>query len=448
MIIVIVPFILLLLVMLAKKIPYVGGDVRWALTIAALSALLLSGIYSPLAWLKALYFGTNALSWVIMLILFGGLFSQIQVEDGAMETFLKFMRASFGRSPRGLLVTMMIFLVVAGSLFGDAAAAVTVVGFLGITALSELQISGEKIAASLVMGSAMGSIMPPITQAIFLSSSLVGLEDPQPAVNIAYITVGIGAVFMCTYASRWVKIKSLPEHLIPQEKALQIVKAGWKSLVPFALLLIIVLLQSVGINIISFLNVITAPISDIPIIKGITNKVVLAIILCIIVSFLYAPVRKNADKILMGGFKKVSGPLLIMVCACFLVGAFSTGGQVGVVTEFAQGLQNHVLKLGGAATMCLMGMITGLQSATQSTIFTILGPALVSIGVDPVNVTVSGAHLAMAGQGLPPADMLTFLTAGFVGGILGKKVNPLRSMIYSLPMCLYYVCVGVLFMFI
>lgn len=448
MIIVIIPFILLLAVMLGKKIPYIGGDVRWALAIAGLSSLLLGGVYSPLGWLTALYNGVNNLSWVIMLILVGGLFSQIQVEDGAMETFLNFMRACFGRSPRGLLVTMMLFLVVAGSLFGDAAAAVTVVGFMGITALAELQLSGEQISASLVMGAAMGSIMPPITQAIFLACSLVGMDDPSSAVNIAYFTVGIGAILMCFYASRWVRIKTLPEHLIPQEKAWQIIKSGWKVLIPFLLLLVIVLFQAFGINVLSFLSNALAPISKVPIIKGITNKVVLAITVCIIVSFIYAPVRKNAGKILTGGFMKVSGPLLIMVCACFLVGAFSAGGQVIVVKQFAQGLQADVLKIGGSAAMCLMGMITGLQSATQSTIFTIFGPALVSNGVDTVYAAVSGAHLAMAGQGLPPADMLTFLTAGFVGGVLGKKVDPLRSMIYSMPMCIYYIIVGILFLYI
>jgi TRAP-type C4-dicarboxylate transport system permease large subunit len=448
MITVIIPFILLLVLMLGKKVPYIGGDVRWALALAGLASLLLGGVYSPLGWLMALYNGVNNLSWVIMLILVGGLFSQIQVESGAMDTFLNFMRACFGRSPRGLLVTMMLFLVVAGSLFGDAAAAVTVIGFMGITALAELNLSGEQISASLVMGAAMGSIMPPITQAVFLACSLVGLEDPSPAVNIAYFTVGIAAILMCLYASRWVKLKTLPEHLIPEERAWQIIKSGWKVLMPFLLLFVIVLFQAFGINVLSFLSNALAPISEVPIIKGITNKVVLAITVCIIASFIYTPVRKNSGKILKGGFMKVLEPLLIMICACFLVGAFSAGGQVIVVKEFATGLKADVLKIGGSVAMCLMGMITGLQSATQSTIFTVFGPALISNGVAPVHAAVSGAHLAMAGQGLPPADMLTFLTAGFVGGVLGKKVDPLRSMMYSMPMCIYYIIVGILFLYI
>ena len=141
--------------------------------------------------------------------------------------------------------------------------------------------------------------------------------------------------------------------------------------------------------------------------------------------------------------------MLVMVCAAFLVGAFRAGGQVTIVQQFAESLNPNVLILGGAFAMVLTGMITGLQSATQTTIFSILGPTLVnSVGVPAVFATVAGAHLAMAGQGLPPADMLTFLTAGIVGGIMGKEVNPLKSMMYSMPQCVYFVLVGIVFLYL
>ena len=448
MLIVIVPFVVMLGIILLKKIPFIGGEVKWAMVIAALLALLLGGVFSPLEWFMALFNGTNKLSWIIALILFGGIFSEIQVENGAMDTFLNFMRSRFGRTPRGLLVTMMLFLVVAGSLFGDAAAAATVIGFLGIRALAELELSGEQISAAIVMGAAMGSIMPPMTQATFLAASLVGLDPPSPAVNMVYITVGIGAVLLCFYASRWVKIKSLPEHLIPKESPMQILKTGGVTLIPLVILVVIVALQTAQINVLAFLDPIYNPISGIPILSGVSQSIVKAIEVCILISLFYSSVRKNCVKIVKNGVKKVVGPLILMVCAGFLVGAFASGGQVAVVQEFAKGLQDDVLKLGGSAAMVMMGMLTGLQSATQTTIFTIFGPALTAIGVSPVNAAVAGAHLAMAGQGAPPADLLTFFAAGLVGGILGKKVDPLRSMLYSLPMCIYYIAVGVLFLYI
>lgn len=98
--------------------------------------------------------------------------------------------------------------------------------------------------------------------------------------------------------------------------------------------------------------------------------------------------------------------------------------------------------------MSLIGMLTGSQSTAQISIFTFFGPALTTTGVDPVHAAVAGAHLAMGGQGMPPADLTTFVVAGLVGGILGKKVDPLRSMFYSMAMCIYFLIVGFIFMFI
>jgi len=63
-------------------------------------------------------------------------------------------------------------------------------------------------------------------------------------------------------------------------------------------------------------------------------------------------------------------------------------------------------------------------------------------------VAVAGAHIAMAGQGMPPADLTTFVVVGLVGGILGIKVDPIRSMFYSMVMCVYFLIVGLAFLFL
>jgi hypothetical protein len=115
---------------------------------------------------------------------------------------------------------------------------------------------------------------------------------------------------------------------------------------------------------------------------------------------------------------------------------------------FAQGLDANVLKFGGAAAMCLIGMLTGSQSTAQNVVFSFFGPALVNIGLNPTHVAVAGAHLAAAGQGLPPADLTTFVVAGIVGGMLGKKVDPVKSMLLMVPMCLLFLAVGIVFMYI
>ena len=55
---------------------------------------------------------------------------------------------------------------------------------------------------------------------------------------------------------------------------------------------------------------------------------------------------------------------------------------------------------------------------------------------------LGAAHLAMAGQSMPPVCLTTFVVAGLVGGILAKKVDPVRIMIMALPVTLYFAAVG------
>lgn len=450
MIIVIIPVVLLLAIIIIKKIPYIGGDIRAGLFICAISAFLLGGVYSPVAWITAWINGIDRISWVLALILFGSIYAETQVELGTMETVLGSMRARFGHSPRGLVTAVIISLAIAGSLLGDAIASATVVGVLIIKSLHELKMNGEQISATIVMGACLGSIMPPITQALFMASSLMGLKSPDPAVNIGYLTIGLGTILVCIYASKmFIKINSLPEELIPRKKASQILTEGWKTLIPLSILVAIIVLRSgFKIEVLNVLNPLFAPIKTIPIIKGIDFAVVKAIIVSTIVSYFFASVRKNGLQVIKRGLVNIKMSFTILIFAGLMIGAFYNAGQIAAVQAYAKELSPNILKIGGAGAMTLIGMLTGSQTTTQTSIFTFFGPALASAGVDPVHAAVAGAHLAMGGQGLPPADLTTFVVAGLVGGILGIKVDPVRSMFYSAFMCIYFLIVGFIFMYI
>ena len=93
----------------------------------------------------------------------------------------------------------------------------------------------------------------------------------------------------------------------------------------------------------------------------------------------------------------------------------------------------------------LLGMLTGSQTTTQTIVFTMLGPALIATGISPVSAAIAGGHWAMAGQGMPPADVVTFAVAGLVNGITGKKVDMFRSMLYSCFMCFWMIVAGLVF---
>ena len=450
MIIVLVPFCVLLALILIKKIPFIGGNITAGLLITGILALLMGGIYNPVDWLIAWVDGIDRIAWVMCLTIFGSLYAETQVCRGTMDTVLNVMRAKFGRSPRGLITCIVIALCIAGSLLGDAVAASTVIGVLIIRSLAEMELTGEQIACTIVMGASLGSIMPPVTQAVFLAASLVGV-DPTEVSKYAYFTVGLGIIICCFYvAFSFIKIKSLPEDLIPKESAGQILKKNWPVLVPLALLVVIILLRLVfGLDLVTMLfGFILTPLANVKILKGLTNLIVFTMIIVTIVSCFYSAVRKNLLPTLKTGIKNVKSSIFIQGSAGLMLGAFYSAGQIEAVQNFALGLNQHVLKLGGAVALNLMGMLTGSQSTAQNTIFTFLGPALVQMGVDPVFAGITGSHIAASGQGMPPADLTCFVVCGLVGGILGKKVDPVKTMLLNMPMCLYLFIVGCIFMYI
>ena len=61
---------------------------------------------------------------------------------------------------------------------------------------------------------------------------------------------------------------------------------------------------------------------------------------------------------------------------------------------------------------------------------------------------MAGANLAAAGQGMPPADLTTFVICGMITAQTGKKCDPLKSMFYSMPMCILFLIVGMIFLYL
>ena len=470
---VLIPVAVLLLIILCKKLPVIGGNVHIALLAAGILSLLLGGIYHPVGWLDAFIDGLDRLAWIIFLSIFGSIYAETQVRLGTIDTIMGALKARFGRSPRALVVCIILVLVLAGSLLGDAIAAATVVGVLTIGTLSAMGLAPELICCIIVMGASMGSIMPPITQALALSSSLVG-ADADKVISIGYITVPIVILIICLYVVFFFIKKDMKiidkddkgNEILPTEKASSILKNNFKSLVPLLCLLVIVVFRTINneaikfdlgpeiLKAINFINIGEDSInlydwlSNVTILKGITNGIVLSLIIVTAISFCFKEVRSDIKGTITNGVSKVKVTVTLQICAAFMLGCFYAGGQIDAVQAFAEDLDSNVLKFGGAAAMMLIGMLTGSQSTTQNVVFSFFGPALVSAGLNKTFVAVAGAHLAAAGQGLPPADLTTFVVAGIVGGMLGKKVDPVKSMIYMIPMCLCFLVIGMIFLYI
>lgn len=468
MITVLIPVCVLLTVILCKKIPKIGGNVNVALLLAGILALLLGGIYTPVHWMWAWIDGIDKIAWVICLSIFGSIYAETQVQLGTMETIMGALKAKFGKSPRMLVICIIIALVLAGSLLGDAIAASTVIGVLTIGTLAATGMTAEVICFIIVLGASLGSIMPPISQSLSMASALVA-TDVDPVMRIGYFTIFAIVVLALLYViifyvkkdSTIVEYDENGNEIMNKEKASHILARNWKSLIPLILLILIVFFRTINHPTLKFdlvpetLNHILIGekplvefLSSITILKGLSNGIVLSIIFVTAISFCFVKVRSEAKNTVSQGLNNVKVTVGLQLCAAFMLGSFYAGGQIDAVQVFAQGLNENIFKFGGAAAMALIGMLTGSQSTAQNVVFSFFGPALVNLGLDPTHVAVAGAHLAAAGQGLPPADLTAFVVAGIVGGMMGKKVDPIKSMLYMMPMCILLFVVGMIFLYV
>lgn len=447
---IIIPLILLFGIALIKRIPVIGGDIRAALIIAAISSAIISGL-GFVETILAFVDGIDRLAWVIMLSIFGSLYAQSQEKLGTIDTTINSLRAIFGNSPKGLIAAIFITLILAGSLLGDAIACATVIGFLIINSLHELKLKPEQIGMIILIGASIGSIMPPITQAIFLSASLIG-TDPDPVIKIAYITVTIGGILAIVESFRFVRGKKMPAELIPDKTVWQILKERWKTLIPLFILVIIIIANTAfSYNIFAewvVFSSITNFLSTIPILKGMTFQVVMAIILTFIISFIFPAVRSQTKDVFVKGIKNVNKTVQIQLCAGIMVGVFYASGLIDQVALMAEGLTESAVKFGGALAIIVIGMLTGSQTTAQTVIVTFLGPILENLSVDPTMIALGASHIAGAGQNLPPVGLTAFVVCGLIGGILNKKVDPIKVMILAIPNSLYFIIVGLIAWFI
>lgn len=246
MFLVIVPVIVLFLAILLP-IPQIKNiNIRLGLLLSAILAMVLGHLsFGEGAW--AAIDGIDKLSWVIGLSIFGSIYAQTQVKLGAIDTVLGVFRASIGKTPKGLIAAIIVTLVLSGSLLGDGIAAATVIGILIVKALDDLGLSPEQTGCIILMGSGLGALMPPITQAIFLASTLAG-SPVDPVMQIGYFTTGILVAISIFWSWSFLKIKKLPPELIPDRSAGKIFADEWRNLFPLLVLVAIIILRS-GFNV-------------------------------------------------------------------------------------------------------------------------------------------------------------------------------------------------------
>ena len=469
MLLVLITIAVLLCIVLIKKIPIIGGNITAGLAIAGLLTMLLNGVFNPGTWIVAFIDGLDRMSWIMILATFGSIFAQINTELGTVDTVIGALNAKFHKHPRMLAMCIMFVLLLAGSLMGDAVAASTVIGILTFGILASMNIPLHKICCLVVMGASIGSIMPPMSQALALAATLAG-ADPDAVLNVGYVSVFFVFVVMGFYVCTFlVKKENVPganpevQIKISNQTASAILLSNWKSLLPVAFLILVIVcrsfdfigidlgplvLQSIQFSVGEETTTLYELISSTTILSGCTNGVVISILCAIIFSLVFKPVRSNFGSIISTGVKNAMPCVGIQIACSFMLGAFYYCGSIDAVAEFCQNLNDSVLKVGAGACLMVLGALTGSQSTAQNIINTFALPILISTGTDPVFAAVGGGHLAAGGMGLPPADLTTFVVAGLIRAQFKKECDPLKSMFWMLPYSILMCIVGFFFWFI
>lgn len=456
---VVVPLILLFAIILVRRIPWIGGNIEAALLISGLSMALLAGL-RPWQYVEATVDGLDRMAWVIALSFFGALYAETQVRLGSINTTMDFLRKIFGNSPRGLIAATFITLVIGGSLLGDAIAAATVIGFLVIHSLAAMNIKPVQIGMIILVGASLGSIMPPVSQAIVMSTSLVG-TDPIPVIRIAFLTVGFGVVLAILESFRFVRRRRAAEAesdkpsggaLAPAPALGTLVRTRGYTLLPMLVLLSIVVLNAAWeIDVFALVPGIShavAALAEVPVLSGLSNNIVLAIVVATIVAFCFPSVHAKPLDTAAEGTRKVAQTIRLQVCAGVLIGMVYASGVVGTIAEVAQGMQGEAITIGGIVALIVIGMLTGSQTAAQTIVVPFLAPLLEQLGIPPFNIALGVSHIAAGGQNFPPVGLTAFVVSGLVGGTLNTKVDPVKVMLLALPNSLYMCLVGAVALFI
>lgn len=470
MIVVLGSLAVLFAIALIKQIPIIGGNIPVALIGGGLAAALLSGM-DPLSYATATVEGIDKLAWVIALSVFGSIYAESQVRIGAMDTTMRFLRILFGHSPRGLIAATFVTLTLAGSLLGDAIAAATVIGFLVIHSLAEMKIKPVQIGMIILLGASLGSITPPISQAVYLAASLVE-TDPDPVTLWSYLTVTIGLVLAILESFRFVRRPRVGgvdtsggfstgsgtgvDTMAARVQGTRLSQLGalgrerWSSMLPLFILVVIVILRTAfGYDIFAELpgiGQLTAWMNTILILNGLAFPVVLAIIVSTFVAFGFKEVHRAPVATVSTGLKNVRQTVLIQLCASFLIGCFYTSGAVDTVSALAEDVASSGVAVISTLALMILGMLIGSQTAAQTVVVPFAAPILESAGIDPTNIAVGFSHIAASAQNLPPVGLTAFVVCGLVGATLKTKVDPVKVMILALPNSMYFILLGLGFL--
>lgn len=332
--------------------------------------------------------------YIFLFVMFGAVLQTV----GGGDFFIAITRAVTGTARGGPAKMAVIASGLMGMMSGSSVANVATTGSLTIPLMKKLGYPARLAGAIEAIASTGGQVTPPIMgAAAFLMAAIIGI-DYLVVVGAAAVPALLfySALMICVHMTA-LKYGLAPMEIAQKGETRRIMKAGWTFLLPVGLL-VTLMLQGYSPSYSAFFGVVAAMV--IPFCRP---------------STFISPMQ------LAQGIRMGAEGAAVVAAACasagIIVGVVQISGLgfkfSSIVTSFSGGSLDVALLLAMLASFIFgMGMPTTAAYIVQATL---VAPALVRLGADPLAAHLFVFYYAVLGQITPPLAVAAYAAAPIAG---------------------------------
>lgn len=333
-------------------------------------------------------------TYVVLFMMFAALLE----ESGAGRFFIEFATAITGRARGGPAKAAVVASAAMGTISGSAISNVAGSGCVTIPLMKKIGYDATFAGAVEAVASTGGQLMPPMMgAAAFIMAQNVNKPYIEIAARAALpaILYFICVFFIVDFRARKLLLKGTPESDMPNLGGT--LRQGWQLILP---LVIVVWLLAIG--------------------KSAQYSALMAMIALVVITFFRKWTRMDGGRILKGvtnGVRNTAGVGITAAAAGIIIGGVT---NTGLNLLFA----NQVVKLSGGSMfftlvlVALVALVLGMgmtTSAVYISVATIMAPALVRLGVNPVCAHMFVFYYGCICVITPPVALASFTAAGISG---------------------------------
>lgn len=352
------------------------------------------------------------------------LFGAFLVVSGGGDKLMDIAFAFAGRFTGGPAKVAVVSSGLMGMVSGSASANVATTGQFTIPMMKKLGFSNQMAGAVEAVASTGGTLAPPVMGAgAFIMAEMLGISyiEVVKAATIPAVIYYVCAFFVIHFESKRLGLVGLAPDALPAKK--KAILDGMIVIVPIATLLILVF---------RFYPVM--------------RSALIAILAIIVVSWFYKDLRMTPKKVLKALADGMEGLITLSMCcatAGIVVGCIQL---TGLGTKFASVLS--ALSNGSGFIALVLGMIVviilgmGLPATAAYVVgATVVGPALLKMGFDPLPSQMFIFYYSCLAQITPPIAL-----ASYVGASIAE-CDPLKCAVTSMRLGLVALIIPFMFIY-